>query len=194
MRTVPDLFYDYLRPGDSFIDLGAKNGVASALPAAVLVGSQGKVVAIEPDPEPYQRLCHNVAFAGHRNIRCLNVPPPFYRVDQLCSSLNLKNVTLIRVDAPDSELAIISGMGEVLHRPDKPSLIFQLGRGGASEDLAVRLQDLLEFSDYDVRQFDAIIVARAPKMRLLDRLHTPPQRKSFWPWRGKTARPAHDHA
>lgn len=44
-----------LRPGDTFVDIGANEGALSLL-AARLVGETGKVVAFEPNPEPRSRL------------------------------------------------------------------------------------------------------------------------------------------
>ena len=50
---------DRLMPGDLFIDAGANNGYFSLI-GAKLVGENGSVVAIEPNPRAYRRLCHNV--------------------------------------------------------------------------------------------------------------------------------------
>src|SRR2546428_4961029 len=49
-----------LRPGDSFIDVGANIGYFTLL-AATCVGLTGRVFAYEPVPEVYQRLQQNVA-------------------------------------------------------------------------------------------------------------------------------------
>jgi FkbM family methyltransferase len=45
----PDLWRRFVRPGDTFIDVGANHGTA-ALVAAERVGPRGRVVAIEPQP------------------------------------------------------------------------------------------------------------------------------------------------
>lgn len=46
---LPDLLRRFVRPGDTFIDVGANHGTASIV-AAGLVGSRGLVIAIEPQP------------------------------------------------------------------------------------------------------------------------------------------------
>lgn len=48
-----------LRPGDHFIDVGANIGYLSLM-AAVMVGSAGRVDAIEPTPVNFKRLSSNV--------------------------------------------------------------------------------------------------------------------------------------
>ena len=45
----------YLRPGDTFIDVGASIGYLSAV-AASLVGESGQVHSFEPSPEDFERL------------------------------------------------------------------------------------------------------------------------------------------
>src|SRR5215471_7602829 len=48
-----------LKPGMSFVDVGANWGLFTLL-AAHLVGSSGKVIAVEPDPRMFSRLNGNV--------------------------------------------------------------------------------------------------------------------------------------
>lgn len=50
----------FLRPGDTFLDLGAHIGMY-ALCAAARVGPTGRVLAVEADPVNYARLCANLA-------------------------------------------------------------------------------------------------------------------------------------
>lgn len=57
------LMRSYLRPGDTFLDVGANIGMISAL-AARLVGSGGHVHAFEPNPVPFGRLQHLLASNG----------------------------------------------------------------------------------------------------------------------------------
>jgi FkbM family methyltransferase len=56
-----------LRPGDVFIDVGANIGV-NALLAAALVGSAGKVIAIEAHPTTFAHLERNVRLNGFLNV------------------------------------------------------------------------------------------------------------------------------
>jgi FkbM family methyltransferase len=48
-----------LRPGDSFIDVGAHIGLWSLI-AGTSVGTGGKVFSLEPNPETYPKLLHNL--------------------------------------------------------------------------------------------------------------------------------------
>jgi FkbM family methyltransferase len=57
-----------LRPGDTFIDVGANIGYLSTLGSS-LVGPNGAVVAIEPAPAARAALQENVAMNGLTNIR-----------------------------------------------------------------------------------------------------------------------------
>jgi FkbM family methyltransferase len=54
------LLKGWLQPGDVFVDVGAHIGFVT-LQAARVVGPTGKVLAIEAEPENFQRLRHNVA-------------------------------------------------------------------------------------------------------------------------------------
>ena len=65
------LLDDTLRPGDTMVDVGANLGLM-ALHAAGLVGSNGKVIAIEAHPAYYKRLSANVARNGLINIEAIN--------------------------------------------------------------------------------------------------------------------------
>ncbi len=60
-----------LRPGDTFVDVGANIGYFSLL-ASRLVGSEGHVVAIEASPVFHQSLLRNVRLNGRHNVRAIN--------------------------------------------------------------------------------------------------------------------------
>ena len=60
-----------LRPGDTYVDVGANIGYYSLL-AAQLVGHGGKVVAIEASPVFHQHLLRNIALNGYENVRAIN--------------------------------------------------------------------------------------------------------------------------
>lgn len=58
-EVVSRMFLDWIRPGDTVLDIGAHFGYFSLL-AAELVGPTGQVHAFEPTPSTYQRLAANV--------------------------------------------------------------------------------------------------------------------------------------
>ncbi|WKK26979.1 FkbM family methyltransferase [Streptomyces olivoreticuli] len=60
-----------LRPGDTFVDVGANIGYFSLL-ASRLVGNEGHVVAIEASTAFHQRLLRNVRLNGRHNVRAIN--------------------------------------------------------------------------------------------------------------------------
>lgn len=62
-RPVRDLLRRLLRPGDFYVDIGANIGV-HALFAAMLVGPEGKVVAVEPHPVIGRLLADNLEING----------------------------------------------------------------------------------------------------------------------------------
>lgn len=59
-----------LRPGDTFIDVGAHFGLYSLL-ASSCVGPGGRVIAFEPTPATFERLRENVALNRAGNVECL---------------------------------------------------------------------------------------------------------------------------
>jgi FkbM family methyltransferase len=61
----------FLRPGDVFVDLGANIGFFSLF-ASTLVGSQGRVYAVEPAPETFSMLVANI----ERNHATNVIPQP----------------------------------------------------------------------------------------------------------------------
>lgn len=56
-------FAEVIRPGDTVLDIGANLGYYTLL-AADLVGPEGRVVAIEPNPEVFRRLSSSIAVNG----------------------------------------------------------------------------------------------------------------------------------
>jgi FkbM family methyltransferase len=88
-----------LRPGGTFVDIGANIGYFTLL-AAGLVGTGGRVVAIEPIPRTGERLRANIALNGFTQVRVehcalgaaagtleLHLPPPEVHRDYLVTGL-----------------------------------------------------------------------------------------------------------
>lgn len=60
---LTQLFARVINPGDTVIDIGANLGYYTIL-AADLVGSEGRVVAIEPNPEVFRKLSASISVNG----------------------------------------------------------------------------------------------------------------------------------
>src|SRR4029077_5247076 len=72
-HDVPGILRETLRTGDVYVDIGAKNGVATTLVGARAVGATGRVIALEPDPGRFVRLLHNVSLNHATNTLCFPV-------------------------------------------------------------------------------------------------------------------------
>ena len=66
------LIRKHLRPGMTFIDVGANKGDFTLL-AARLAGKSGTVISIEPEPENYSILHRSIALNDYGNIRALQI-------------------------------------------------------------------------------------------------------------------------
>lgn len=62
-----DYMRQHLKPGMTFVDVGAYNGYFALL-AAKLVGETGQVFAFEPEPSHYEWLLSNIGRNGYSNI------------------------------------------------------------------------------------------------------------------------------
>ena len=69
---VRDALRHHLREGGCFIDVGANIGYFSLM-ASVLVGSTGRVVAIEPSHANLARLCGNLSLNGRANVAVVSL-------------------------------------------------------------------------------------------------------------------------
>ncbi|MGI5393903.1 FkbM family methyltransferase [Streptomyces sp. CA-251251] len=91
-----------LRPGDTFVDVGANIGVFSVL-AARLVGDEGRVVAIEASPDFHHRLVRHGRLNGRGNIRAVNAAVSDSRrtlTFVLASSRNMGANSIVPYDGP----------------------------------------------------------------------------------------------
>jgi hypothetical protein len=71
-REVFDKLFDVLRSGSVFVDVGAHIGRYS-LPIAKLVGENGLVIAVEPNPPAFKSLLMGVKLNNLRNVLALNI-------------------------------------------------------------------------------------------------------------------------
>jgi len=65
--TETDYLLDRLKPGDTFVDIGANVGYYTVI-AASLVGPQGRVMAFEPDPGNFELITANIAINQLQNV------------------------------------------------------------------------------------------------------------------------------
>jgi len=70
-KHFAELFSYLVRPGDRCVDVGANVGVHTVR-LARLVGQNGEVIAIEPDPEVARRIHRNIAINGLTNVRIIS--------------------------------------------------------------------------------------------------------------------------
>ncbi|GAA2650781.1 FkbM family methyltransferase [Streptomyces aculeolatus] len=91
-----------LRPGDTFVDVGAHVGYFSML-ASRLVGDAGHVVAIEASPKFYGRLREHADLNGVGNVRAVNAAVSDCRETLtfiLASSINTGANSIVPYDGP----------------------------------------------------------------------------------------------
>lgn len=132
----------FLRPGDTFVDIGANVGVYT-LYAARIVGSTGRVVAVEAHPKTFKYLEENVRANGYPWVECVlaavtdhcgtvgftdirsddqnRVDPsgpiqvPGLTLDQLLPN---GPVRLLKVDVEGHEAALMAGAVDVVSRSE----------------------------------------------------------------------------
>lgn len=71
-RAEQNFIRQKLRPGDTFLDIGAHVG-SFAMAAARLVGEAGRVIAVEAFPPTYQRLLRNIELNAFHNVTAFNL-------------------------------------------------------------------------------------------------------------------------
>lgn len=66
-KGLLNLFKDFLKPGETFIDIGANIGLMSIF-ASKIVGEKGKVFSFEPNPSTLQLLHKNLSLNSIKNV------------------------------------------------------------------------------------------------------------------------------
>jgi FkbM family methyltransferase len=138
------LIRGYLRPGDTFVDVGAHHGLHSVC-AAVTVGPGGRVVSFEPNPQNYELLRAHLAINRLDNVSTHNmglgerdaeltlnfsdpirgsflenepatghVVVPVRRGDDVLRGEAVRGRVLVKVDTEGFEHRVIRGMSEFL--------------------------------------------------------------------------------
>lgn len=91
-EPVRQVVREHLQPGDVFIDVGANIGVMTFLGAS-LVGPQGRVIAVEPNPDNVQLLYRSIVLNGSTNVEVLPLAASDRRA--VCSLTGRSNTHLI---------------------------------------------------------------------------------------------------
>jgi len=102
-----------LRPGDTFVDIGANIGYFSLI-AGKIVGAKGQVHAFEPVPSTVEKLRHNVAINKFTNIMIHD-----YALSDKEGSVRI-NQLLEHNPGMNSMRADVSGTGRFWDIPSKP--------------------------------------------------------------------------
>jgi len=69
---ISSLIKRLLKPGDTFVDVGANIGVET-IPASRLCGNEGRVFAFEPNPNVFKLLLDSLELNDLCNVTCFNV-------------------------------------------------------------------------------------------------------------------------
>jgi len=145
-----------IRPGMTFVDIGAHEGQYSLL-AAGGVGREGRVHAFQPDARSFSRPTANIALNGfdnvHAHLLSLAAKPGKGRratLDDWASNADLRpgqGIDFIKIDVRGLEEQVIRGGTEVLAR-FAPTIVCQFeetrlnGAGSSSAALKRYLEDL----------------------------------------------------
>jgi len=131
--------------GENFMDIGANTGYYSIL-VADLVGQNGKIISIEPNPNAFQRLLHNIKSNDLSNIIALNIA---------LSDHDGKGTLYLNKDLEDGLASIVKGkqfqsLGEVefkrfdhLFMDEKISIV-KIDVEGAEIDIIKTMENYLK--------------------------------------------------
>lgn len=186
-------FRHLLKQGDLYVDVGANIGTL-ALCAAQLVGSNGKVIAIEAHPKTFGYLAENVALNSFFNINLLNyavgdkegkltfsdinsddqnkvitgltggITVPVKKLDMLLSQEH--NISLLKIDVEGFEKYVVDGASEVLKRTD---MVFFESWDQNFLNYGYTARDLIELFKY--KGFKVFSIAN-DKLSMISPMHT----------------------
>lgn len=150
-----------LAPGASFIDVGANIGWYT-IHAAARVGRQGRVIAVEPDPDNCRLLRASVTANGFKNVQIfeaaaaqangqaiLSKSPQNFGDHRLLADDNRQQITVrtltldeidpgkvdfVKIDTQGTEAKVLAGAAGILGR-DRPTILLEFWPDG------LRLQD-----------------------------------------------------
>jgi len=149
-------FFDNLREGMTFMDIGANNGIFSLI-AANLVGENGKVYSFEPNPSTFKQLSNNIALNNYKNIFPYNIALWDHRstvqmsdtsnsalnsmainifeniidvdawaLDDFLEYNNIKSCDFVIMDIEGAEYIALNGMKKLLSSNNKLQILIEL--------------------------------------------------------------------
>lgn len=171
------ILLSYLKPGNTFIDVGANIGFLS-LSAAAIVGKQGEVLAFEPHPDTFKILEENKALnqfsqlqlhqkgMGERHETVMIYSEENNRggasisnkrsnegveieIETLDDLVLSRKVDMIKIDVEGYELKVLKG-GRALLEKDRPVLILEFSNERVNEEDPVEMYNWLnDLNIYD---------------------------------------------
>jgi FkbM family methyltransferase len=114
-RAEVELARAHARPGSTAVDVGANVGIFT-VPLALAVGTEGRVIAVEPSPENLEQLEHNIRLNDLDNVDVqpialaaepgevalqLGADPAFHSTTTVVRSRDAASSTLVRADTLD---------------------------------------------------------------------------------------------
>lgn len=145
------LITNFLREGDTFVDVGANIGLYT-LPASRIVGASGSVVAVEPSPVNRARLEENLALNGISSVRieacalgecdgelAFNDDDALAHVSMTGGGLKVPvrildekipggEISLMKVDVEGFELSVFEGATLSMQAGRLPVIVFEMNR------------------------------------------------------------------
>lgn len=119
---------DHLRPGDTFVDVGANIGYFTLL-ASELVGPSGRVIAIEPAPTTLEMLRRNVSANRATNVRIVpaavsdhSTTLPLYG-EGVDGKNTLSREWARRHSLTEFGTVAVAPLADLLHPDEQPSVI-----------------------------------------------------------------------
>lgn len=170
---------EHIKPGSTAVDIGAHIG-SHTMTLSKLVGDQGKVIAFEPQIKLYSELVHNIALNNRNNVtayRCalgdtcqeIEMNPAMHDNEAvtavgkggdrtqmiLLDSLNLENVSFIKIDVENYEYEVLKGAEQTIRKYHPYMIVEIMGNSyvpvANRTDRVEKTVKLIEEMGYDVK-------------------------------------------